>query len=119
MIKENILDWGKIFRVTDESITKVYDWYLQDKLKINRIYQRKLVWSLEEKQALIVSILKDYPVPLFHKDNLLPKLRRSIRSKRNNSNADNYTFSSLRGISHIQFLILPQPRMQERYPCAR
>jgi len=31
---------------------------------VNRKYQRKLVWTLEEKQALIDSILKGYPIPL-------------------------------------------------------
>lgn len=30
---------------------------------VNRRYQRKLVWTLEEKQKLIDSILKDYPIP--------------------------------------------------------
>lgn len=30
---------------------------------VNRRYQRKLVWTLEEKQRLIESILKRYPIP--------------------------------------------------------
>src|SRR5690606_37932893 len=30
---------------------------------VNRRYQRKLVWTLEEKQKLVESILKKYPVP--------------------------------------------------------
>ena len=45
------------------SIQSVYSWYSQDKLYVNRRYQRKLVWTLEEKQKLIESILKKYPIP--------------------------------------------------------
>jgi hypothetical protein len=45
------------------SIQSVYTWYADDKLYVNRRYQRKLVWTLEEKQKLIESILKKYPVP--------------------------------------------------------
>jgi hypothetical protein len=45
------------------SIQSVYSWYGEDKLYVNRRYQRKLVWTLEENQKLIESILKKYPVP--------------------------------------------------------
>ena len=45
------------------SIQSVYTLYRDDKLFVNRRYQRKLVWTLEEKQRLIESILKRYPVP--------------------------------------------------------
>jgi hypothetical protein len=45
------------------SVQSVYTWYTEDKLYVNRRYQRKLVWTLEEKQKLIESILKRYPVP--------------------------------------------------------
>lgn len=45
------------------SIQSVYSWYREDKLHVNRRYQRKLVWTLEEKQRLIESILKSYPIP--------------------------------------------------------
>ena len=31
---------------------------------MNRRYQRKLVWSIEEKASFIDSIIKSYPVPL-------------------------------------------------------
>lgn len=41
----------------------VYTWYREDKLYVNRRYQRKLVWTLEEKQKLVESILKKYPIP--------------------------------------------------------
>lgn len=45
------------------SIQSLYSWFRDDKLFVNRRYQRKLVWTLEEKQRLIESILKRYPVP--------------------------------------------------------
>lgn len=45
------------------SIQSIYAWYSEDKLYVNRRYQRKLVWTLEEKQKLIESILKKYPIP--------------------------------------------------------
>jgi hypothetical protein len=45
------------------SIQSIYSWYSQDKLFVNRRYQRKLVWTTEEKQKLIESILKKYPIP--------------------------------------------------------
>lgn len=42
----------------------IYGWYRDGSLIVNRAYQRKLVWTLEEKQKLIDSILQAYPVPL-------------------------------------------------------
>lgn len=45
------------------SVQTVYAWYRDGKLFVNRRYQRKLVWTLEEKQKLIGSILKKYPIP--------------------------------------------------------
>jgi hypothetical protein len=45
------------------SIQSIYAWYKDGKLNVNRRYQRKLVWTLEEKQRLIESILKKYPIP--------------------------------------------------------
>lgn len=45
------------------SIQSMYVWYKENKLYVNRRYQRKLVWSQEEKQKLIESILKRYPIP--------------------------------------------------------
>ncbi|MBB6476467.1 DUF262 domain-containing protein [Sphaerisporangium rubeum] len=46
-----------------KSIQSIYGWYSEQKLLINRRYQRKLVWTLEEKQKLIESLLKKYPIP--------------------------------------------------------
>lgn len=44
-------------------IQSIYSWFREDKLLVNRRYQRKLVWTLDEKQRLIESILKGYPIP--------------------------------------------------------
>lgn len=47
------------------SIQSLYRDYRDNKLIVNRKYQRKLVWTLSEKQRLIDTILRDYPLPLF------------------------------------------------------
>lgn len=44
-------------------IQTLYTWYSEGKLFVNRRYQRKLVWTLEEKQNFVDSILKKYPIP--------------------------------------------------------
>ena len=46
------------------SVTEAYRLYRDDKFIVNRKYQRKLVWTLAEKQKLIDSLLSDYPIPL-------------------------------------------------------
>jgi hypothetical protein len=38
--------------------------FREEKLVVNRAYQRKLVWTVDEKVGLIDSILKGYPIPL-------------------------------------------------------
>ena len=45
------------------SIQSLYSMYREGKLYVNRRYQRKLVWTLIEKQKLIESIIKKYPIP--------------------------------------------------------
>jgi hypothetical protein len=47
------------------SIQSLYRSYRDGSLTVNRQYQRKLVWTVAEKQKLIDSVLKDYPLPLF------------------------------------------------------
>lgn len=47
------------------SIIEAYRLYRSENLLVNRKYQRKLVWTIEEKEKLIGSILRGYPVPLF------------------------------------------------------
>lgn len=50
--------------IRGENIQQMYGWYLNDRLLVNRRYQRKLVWTREEKIALIDSIMNGYPLPL-------------------------------------------------------
>lgn len=50
--------------IDSKTAEELYEWYLDDKLIINRRYQRKLVWSLEEKTALISSMTQQYPIPV-------------------------------------------------------
>lgn len=51
--------------IRNENIQRLFDWYNDGLFIVNRKYQRKLVWTIEEKQNFIGSILLDYPVPLF------------------------------------------------------
>lgn len=46
-----------------KSIQSIYAWYNENKLFVNRRYQRKLVWTQVEKQKLVESVLRKFPVP--------------------------------------------------------
>jgi uncharacterized protein with ParB-like and HNH nuclease domain len=46
------------------TVTEAYRLYRSGNLLVNRKYQRKLIWSINEKEKLIGSILKGYPIPL-------------------------------------------------------
>ncbi|WP_413165654.1 DUF262 domain-containing protein [Capilliphycus salinus ALCB114379] len=45
-------------------ISQAYRDYRNGNLLVNRKYQRKLIWSVAEKEKLIGSILNGYPIPL-------------------------------------------------------
>ena len=47
-----------------ESVERVYGFYASNRFLVNRRYQRKLVWSIDEKRAFIDSLQKGFPVPL-------------------------------------------------------
>ncbi|MEV1022188.1 DUF262 domain-containing protein [Streptomyces sp. NPDC050264] len=47
------------------SIQEAYSLFRSERLIVNRNYQRKLVWGVDEKIHLIDSILKGFPIPLF------------------------------------------------------
>lgn len=49
--------------VKGKTIYQIIKWYYADALIVNRRYQRKLVWSLEEKRLFIDSIINGYPTP--------------------------------------------------------
>lgn len=45
------------------TIQTLYTRYKDQQLKVNRRYQRKLVWTLQEKQLLVESVQRDYAIP--------------------------------------------------------
>lgn len=57
MTKQPIIN-GKV-------VERSYEDYRNNQYLVNRRYQRKLVWELDEKQAFIDSLANGYPVPLF------------------------------------------------------
>lgn len=50
--------------IKGESIQSLYGSYLKETFLVNRRYQRKLVWTIEEKRSFLDSIVNGYPVPL-------------------------------------------------------
>lgn len=53
-------------KVEKNTIYKFYkEQYKNDLFYINRKYQRKLVWTLDEKKKLIDTIFRKYPIPMF------------------------------------------------------
>jgi hypothetical protein len=62
--------------VKGESIERIYGNYRDLRYIVNRRYQRKLVWSLDEKRKFIDSISSGYPVPII----LLAENRKSEKS---------------------------------------
>lgn len=54
----------KELSIKGESIQSLYGSYISKTYLVNRRYQRKLVWTIEEKRSFIDSIINGYPVPL-------------------------------------------------------
>lgn len=50
--------------VRGELIERVYSNYVDRRYIVNRRYQRKLIWSLDEKIAFLDSVIMGYPVPI-------------------------------------------------------
>lgn len=50
--------------VRGDSVERTYSNYRDRRYVVNRAYQRKLIWTLDEKQKFIDSIMRGYPVPL-------------------------------------------------------
>ena len=46
------------------SVQEAYREFTAGNFRVNRQYQRKLVWSTDEKRRLIDSLLRGYPIPL-------------------------------------------------------
>lgn len=49
--------------VKGKTINQIARWYFNGELFVNRRYQRKLVWSLEEKTLFIDSLINKFPTP--------------------------------------------------------
>lgn len=59
-------------RVLNKNIESLYRDFFDGKFIVNRRYQRKLVWGIEDKRLLVDSILNEFPLPailLVEKDN--------------------------------------------------
>lgn len=50
--------------VQGQSLQALYTQYSRDNFLVNRRYQRKLVWGVDEKERLIDSIVAQLPIPL-------------------------------------------------------
>jgi len=57
-VKQNLI-------IRSDNIERVYEHYVLKQYVVNRRYQRKLVWTIDEKKSFIDSISRGYPVPLF------------------------------------------------------
>ncbi|SFB40576.1 DUF262 domain-containing protein [Azotobacter beijerinckii] len=51
-------------QIKGESVQSLYRLYSSEKLLTNRRYQRKLVWTIDEKRSFIDSIQKGFPIPI-------------------------------------------------------
>lgn len=50
--------------IRGENVQELYNWYLDGRLVVNRRYQRKLVWTKDEKAHLVDTIVRRFPLPL-------------------------------------------------------
>ncbi|MCB5196880.1 DUF262 domain-containing protein [Deefgea salmonis] len=50
--------------VRGEQVERVFINFQEKKYVVNRQYQRKLIWTIEEKQSFIDSIIKGFPIPI-------------------------------------------------------
>lgn len=59
-----INDMTQDLTVKGESIERLYAQYRERRYLVNRRYQRKLVWTLDEKVSFIDSVKNGFPVPI-------------------------------------------------------
>lgn len=50
--------------IRGESVQSLYASYRKGAFQVNRRYQRKLVWTIEEKRSFVDSLSRGFPVPL-------------------------------------------------------
>ncbi|EIJ39914.1 Protein of unknown function DUF262 [Galbibacter orientalis DSM 19592] len=58
------MEISKKLTIRPETVETIFDYYQNEKLLVNRRYQRKLVWTIKEKKAFIDSLSLNLPVPL-------------------------------------------------------
>ncbi|WP_335966696.1 DUF262 domain-containing protein [Galbibacter sp. PAP.153] len=58
------MEVSKKLTIRPETVETIFDLYQAKKLLVNRRYQRKLVWTVEEKEKFIDSLSLNLPVPL-------------------------------------------------------
>ncbi|MGC1056328.1 DUF262 domain-containing protein [Pantoea agglomerans] len=75
--------------VTPQLVQRVFELYLENKLVVNRRYQRKLVWTIEEKEKFIDSLASGYPIPMI------------LTSKQEVSGFDSGTLEILDGLQRL------------------
>ncbi|HMU51165.1 MAG TPA: DUF262 domain-containing protein [Geminicoccaceae bacterium] len=81
---------------TGRSIQTLYRQYRAGQLIVNRKYQRKLVWTTDEKKELIRSIINDFPIPQF----ILARIgQKHLRSE--TSISDDDVFEIIDGVQRL------------------
>lgn len=63
-MENSTVDFAGELSVVGEPVQTLFGRYREDRFMVNRRYQRKLVWTVEEKTALIDSLIRQMPVPL-------------------------------------------------------
>ena len=53
----------KKLAVDDWTINDILELYVSNRLFVDQKYQRKLVWSLSDKELFIDSLIKKFPIP--------------------------------------------------------
>lgn len=59
------MDISKRLKIREETVENIYEFFINEKLLVNRNYQRKLVWTIDEKRNFIDTLSLNLPVPLF------------------------------------------------------
>ena len=54
---------GKMLDVDGWTINDIFESYIKNELYVDQRYQRKLVWSVEDKALFIDSLLQKFPIP--------------------------------------------------------
>ncbi|NIG22166.1 DUF262 domain-containing protein [Pantoea sp. Al-1710] len=79
--------------ITPKLVQTLFEMYQKEILTVNRRYQRKLVWSLAEKEKFIDSLVNGYPIPLI------------ITSKQNNDSTKIEILDGLQRLNAITSFI--------------